>query len=127
MHLVRRLGEGETMRCPHCQREIAEESNYCYYCGARQHRPINTGGPAKRLMRSSTDVKIAGVCAGFAEYFGWDPTLVRLGWVVITIFPMPFLGVVAYIVAWLVMPIAPLPLPAAAPAQAPSAEPARSV
>lgn len=115
------------MRCPHCQREIAEESNYCYYCGARQHISSSSTGPAKRLMRSSTDVKIAGVCAGFAEYFGWDPTLVRLGWVVITIFPMPFLGVVAYIVAWLVMPVAPLPLPAAAPAQTASAQPARSV
>jgi len=32
----------------------------------------------KRLCKSKTDVKFMGVCAGFAEYFGWDPTWVRV-------------------------------------------------
>ena len=38
----------------------------------------------KRLCRSQTDKKIAGVCGGVAEYFGIDSTLVRLGWILFT-------------------------------------------
>ncbi|WP_432401377.1 PspC domain-containing protein [Wukongibacter sp. M2B1] len=56
----------------------------------------------KRLYRSSTDVKIAGVCGGIAEYFDIDPTLVRLGWVIFTL--MGGAGIIGYFVAWLVMP-----------------------
>jgi phage shock protein C len=51
-----------------------------------------------------SESKIAGVCAGFARYFGLDVTLVRVLWVVITVFPLPFFGLVSYIVAWIVMP-----------------------
>ena len=36
----------------------------------------------KRLTRSATDRKLAGVCGGIGEYFGVDPTMVRIGWVV---------------------------------------------
>jgi phage shock protein C len=103
------------MSCLKCQREIAEYSNYCYFCGARQsaHAPV-AGAPRgeKRLMRSSTDVKVAGVCAGFAEYFGWDATVVRLIWVVLTIMPVPISGLIGYLVAWVVMPVAPAPISA---------------
>ena len=56
----------------------------------------------KRLYKSSTDKKIDGVCAGIAEYFGIDPTLVRLLWVLATFFVGA--GVLAYIVAAIVMP-----------------------
>lgn len=70
-------------------------------------------------MRSATDVKIAGVCAGFAEYFDMDPTVVRLLWALLTIMPVPFFpGVIGYLVAWIVMPVAPLPIPAQAAANA---------
>jgi phage shock protein C len=65
---------------------------------------------APRLQRSSTDVKIAGVCAGIAEYFNVDPTIVRLLWAVLTIIPGAIvLGVLAYAVAWLVLPQASAP------------------
>jgi phage shock protein C len=116
------------MSCTRCQREIAEYSNYCYFCGARQgaHAPVSGAAPRgeKRLMRSSTDVKVAGVCAGFAEYFGWDPTVVRLIWVVLTIMPVPISGLIGYLVAWVVVPVAPLPLPAVtAPNAYPSSVP----
>jgi phage shock protein C len=102
------------MTCGHCQREIADYSNFCYYCGSRQYRA--TDGPArahKRLMRSSVDKKIGGVCGGFAEYLEVDSTLVRLVWLVAIFVPVP-LGLVAYLIAWIVMPLAPEPLPAAA-------------
>ncbi|RHJ92530.1 PspC domain-containing protein [Parabacteroides bouchesdurhonensis] len=56
----------------------------------------------KRLVRSN-DKMIAGVCGGIADYFGWDPTLVRVGYVVLSIFTV-FSGVIAYIILWLIMP-----------------------
>jgi phage shock protein PspC (stress-responsive transcriptional regulator) len=59
----------------------------------------------KRLYRSRSDRKIAGVCGGIAEHFGWDPTLVRLGWVLLTL--MGGSGVLIYLVLWLVMPESP--------------------
>jgi phage shock protein C len=58
-----------------------------------------------------SEAKIAGVCAGFARYFSLDVTLVRVLWVVLTVFPLPFFGVVSYIVAWIVMPKDAVTLP----------------
>ena len=57
----------------------------------------------KKLKRSVTDRKISGVCGGIAEYLGFDPTLVRLGWAAITLFACGT-GIVAYIVAALIIP-----------------------
>lgn len=56
----------------------------------------------KRLHRSLTDRKIAGVCGGIAEYLGWDSTLVRLLWVILTL--LGGSGVLIYLVLWIVMP-----------------------
>jgi len=56
----------------------------------------------KRLERSLDDKMIAGVCGGFGEYFNIDPTIVRLLWVALS---LAFGGgIVAYIVAWLIVP-----------------------
>ncbi len=99
------------MNCSHCQREIAEYSNYCYFCGARQAPKSVTAG--KRLMRSSTDCKIAGVCGGIAEYFEVDSTVVRIVWVLLVLMPVPVLpAFLGYIVAWIVMPKAARPVAA---------------
>jgi phage shock protein PspC (stress-responsive transcriptional regulator) len=58
-----------------------------------------------RLVRSATDRKIAGVCGGLAAYFGVDPTAVRLGAVILAIYPGAVVcGVIAYVIAWLVIP-----------------------
>src|SRR5712671_2676926 len=58
-----------------------------------------------RLTRSAVDRKIAGVCGGLADYFGLDSTAVRLLWVILTIVPGAIvLGLVAYVVAWFIMP-----------------------
>lgn len=56
----------------------------------------------KRLYKSSQDKKICGVCGGIADYFNVDPTLVRLGWVILTVFVGS--GIFAYIIAALIMP-----------------------
>ncbi len=60
--------------------------------------------PTRRLTKSSTDRKIAGVCGGIAEYFDWDPTLVRVAYVLLSLFSAAFPGVLAYIILALVMP-----------------------
>lgn len=56
----------------------------------------------KRLYKSGTDKKISGVCAGIAEYFEIDPTIIRLAWVVFTL--LGGSGILAYIIAAIVMP-----------------------
>ena len=62
----------------------------------------------QRLTRSRVDRKLGGVCGGVAEYVGIDSTVVRVLWVVLTIFPGAFLlGIVAYLMAWFIMPEAP--------------------
>jgi phage shock protein C len=98
------------MICPSCQKSIADYSNYCYNCGARQAVTAAPGpGVAncshKRLMRSSTDKKIAGVCAGLADYFDLDATMIRLCWLLLVLFAGT--GILAYIVLWIVLPVAP--------------------
>ncbi len=60
---------------------------------------------AKRLYKSS-EKKLSGVCAGIAEYMNLDPTLVRLGWVILTCLSFGT-GIVAYIVCALVIPDRP--------------------
>ncbi|MBQ4022994.1 MAG: PspC domain-containing protein [Prevotella sp.] len=56
----------------------------------------------KRLTRS-TDRVLGGVCGGIAEYFDWDPTLVRVGYLFLTLFTV-FSGVLIYPILWLVIP-----------------------
>ena len=56
----------------------------------------------KRLCRSRSNRSLAGVCAGIAEYYGWDPTLVRVAWIVLTL--LGGSGILLYLIMWLVMP-----------------------
>jgi phage shock protein C len=58
----------------------------------------------KRLYRSRNNVMISGVCGGIAEYFDLDPTLVRLGYVLLTVLTA-FSGVLFYIIAMLIIPL----------------------
>jgi phage shock protein C len=60
----------------------------------------------RRLMRSRDKV-IAGVCAGIAEYFGWDVTLFRVVFVLVSILSVAFPGILVYLVLWVVMPRPP--------------------
>lgn len=57
---------------------------------------------SKRLTRSTRDAQLAGVCAGLANYFSVDPTLVRLLFIVLTLAGGP--GLLLYIILWLVIP-----------------------
>lgn len=57
----------------------------------------------RRLTRTTDDRMIAGVCGGIAAYLGWDPTLVRIAYLLLTVFTV-FSGVVVYIILWICMP-----------------------
>jgi phage shock protein PspC (stress-responsive transcriptional regulator) len=94
------------MICSHCTREIADNSNYCKLCGAPQRIPAgDIPRASKRLVRSLSDKKIAGVCGGIAEYFDIDSSVVRLLWVLVVLMPIPFVpAFLGYFVAWIVMP-----------------------
>jgi phage shock protein C len=55
-------------------------------------------------MRSKNDRMIAGVCGGLAEWLGWDPTAVRIIYVLGSIFSAAFPGILVYIILAIVMP-----------------------
>jgi phage shock protein C len=79
------------------------------YLGAWLVMPETTEPAAvpqgRRLTRSATDTKIAGVCGGLAEYFGVDPTPIRLLWLILSILCGAVIGgVIAYLLAWIVIP-----------------------
>lgn len=61
----------------------------------------------KKLYLSSRDSKIGCVCGGIAEYLNVDSTVIRLLWVLLTIFTAAFPGVLAYLVIWVIIPRAP--------------------
>ena len=68
--------------------------------------PQSTGGKTmdKKLTRSTDEKMIGGVCGGLAKYFNIDPTLVRIGWAILTLITNILPGVIAYIVMLLVVP-----------------------
>lgn len=59
------------------------------------------------LQRSKTNRMIAGVCGGLAKWLGWDPTLVRIAYVLGSILSVAFPGLIMYLILWVVMPEEP--------------------
>lgn len=60
--------------------------------------------PANPLRRSRRHRLIAGVCGGLAEWLGWDVTLVRVGYVLVSVVSAAFPGTIVYLILWLVVP-----------------------
>ena len=61
--------------------------------------------PGRRLSKSTTNKMVCGVCAGIAEYFNWDPTIIRIIWIAASIFlGAGFLGLIAYFIVAVIMP-----------------------
>ncbi|QSE96869.1 PspC domain-containing protein [Fulvivirga lutea] len=58
---------------------------------------------ASRLTRSKGDAILAGVCSGLAKYFGWDPVLVRILFVILTLVGVGS-PILVYLILWIVMP-----------------------
>lgn len=95
------------MICKQCQKELVDGSNFCYFCGERMASaapppppPLDT--EPRRLVRSVTDRKLGGVCAGLAYYLDMDVSLVRVLAAISTFFYG--VGFVGYLVAWIIIP-----------------------
>ena len=104
------------MYCAHCGTKVEENFRYCASCGASTSSASGSGEARsesswrpKGLSRPREGKKIAGVCAGVARYLDLDVTLVRLCWILITIFP-PLPGIILYIICWIIMPLDPPPV-----------------
>ena len=63
--------------------------------------------PSRPLARSTSNVMVAGVCGGLAEWLGWDATLVRVLYVLVSVFSAAFPGLLVYVILWAVMPRRP--------------------
>jgi phage shock protein C len=59
------------------------------------------------LVRLRKDRKIAGVCGGIARSLEWDPTVVRLAYLFVSIFSAAFPGILVYLILWIAMPLEP--------------------
>ncbi|KYG74213.1 MULTISPECIES: PspC domain-containing protein [Roseivirga] len=57
-----------------------------------------------KLFRSRENKVVAGVCAGLAEWLGWDATQVRVLYVLVSFFSAAFPGIIVYLILWAVMP-----------------------
>ena len=104
------------MFCTQCGNQLAEADRFCPRCGKPNGVPpgdpaavppppvyVAPVTPYRPLRRKMRDKKIAGVCAGFAEYFDMDVTLMRIIFLVLLVTP-PGVGLIGYLIAWVAMP-----------------------
>ena len=102
--------------CRNCGNSMNDDARFCSVCGtpaAAQAGPPHPGAgypTVARLIRPRAGRMVAGVCQGLANAYGWDVTWVRVITVLLTIFGGG-LGLIAYVVFWIVMPEEPLALP----------------
>lgn len=105
------------MYCTQCGVELPSQARFCLGCGVRQPGVREDLAP-KRLFRLPHDKKILGICAGFARYLDVDVTMIRILTVAVVCITGFLPGIIAYLFAWLIMPVEPVmprSLPAAAP------------
>ena len=69
-----------------------------------QTEETTQSAPARMLFRNPSDKLIGGVCGGMADFLGWDPTLVRIAWVVLTLVTGGG-GFLAYLALWILLPV----------------------
>jgi phage shock protein C len=93
------------MYCNACGKTIAEDGRFCSNCGS----VVGIAPTPNKLTRSraGSDRKIAGVCAGLAQYFDLDVTLVRILCIFLTLATGVCPGIVTYVLAWIMVPSEP--------------------
>ncbi|HET9741287.1 MAG TPA: PspC domain-containing protein [Terriglobales bacterium] len=96
------------MYCNFCGRTMPDDALFCSGCG----RQLGTRVVKRPLERAREGRKVAGVCMGFARYLDVDVTLVRVVWLALALVSGG-LGLIGYVVAWIVMPEEPPMLPQA--------------
>jgi phage shock protein C len=98
--------------CASCGVPLSAGAHFCSACG----KAVNDSGavgeagtarPLGRLRRPLAGRKVAGVCRGLANQYGWDVTLIRVIAVLLTVLTFP-VGLVAYLVLWMMMPEEPV-------------------
>ena len=94
------------MVCQSCQQQGIGSGQFCSGCGAA-FGAQSYAVPQTTLFRARQGKVIAGVCAGVAARFGWDPIVVRLALVALVLCGFGS-GILAYLAAWIVMPKVPL-------------------
>jgi len=86
------------MYCNNCGKENPDDARLCAYCGAS----LAGGAVKRRLVRPRQGRMIAGVCAGVAQYYGWNVTTIRLLWLLLFLFAGT--GGLLYLILWIVIP-----------------------
>ncbi len=94
--------EEAKMNCTVCGKPMDATARFCSQCGSVMYNQPVYAVP-QQLVRPRYGRMIAGVCAGIAQRYQFDVTLVRLALVLLTVFTC-FSGVLAYIIAWVVIP-----------------------
>jgi phage shock protein C len=93
------------MFCTRCGAELKEQDNFCSHCGSTTVRGASSSRQAPPLSRPVEGKMVAGVCAGFARSMGIDVTIIRIVWAILM---LSGIGIIAYIVCWIVMPKDPV-------------------
>lgn len=108
--------------CTKCGNSLNDEARFCSNCGTPVGAPqaaqnTQNYGPrygahygGTRLVRPRAGRMIAGVCQGLANSYAWDVTWVRVIAVLLAIFGGG-IGLIAYLVFWIVTPEEPMPMP----------------
>jgi phage shock protein C len=103
--------------CAGCGASLSSGARFCSACGrvVTEPGPMPGSGAARTanpLFRPFAGRKLAGVCQGLANQYGWDVTLVRVITVLLAVFTFP-VALIAYCLFWLIVPEEPRPLPPA--------------
>jgi len=97
---MNQMAEQEMKRCPYCAEEIRAAAVKCRYCGSALD---GSKTPPLQWYRLRQGKRIAGVCAGLADYYNLPVAALRLAAVVLALLGAGW-GVVLYVVLWIVMP-----------------------
>ncbi len=96
--------------CSGCGISIGEGARFCSACGKPVIDPAVFPAQARPLTRPVAGRKLAGVCQGLANHYGWDVTVTRVIAVLLAVVLFP-VGLVAYAAFWVLMPQEPQFLP----------------